>query len=418
MKLRNLLPFTLYFSLGLYLISLTPPTEALLFDAGSYYELAQLFVKNGLVSSFFSFAPQFIDRGYPLILALQLKLFGSTSLLPLQLANYLFWALAAFSLYQSFLLLKLKHARIFGYLALFSPLYLTFSAKLYSEPYAALGFSLLLYGVVSVLTHRGRLSYLALVLGGFIFFSTKSVFVLMLIPLFIILRRSRPALLALAATVIILVPGLVSSSRGNRSSYNLTIQSSKLEQTYTENFACIPYYLSYPLGQKLLPSFQGTCHQNNPNPSMPGFADNPYRLAAVKRESGYQLTDWLLSIATHPLKYLLVMLISMSNLVLIEGVYPSTLLLAPTWLMITLYLLVKTVLSGFLWYYAGQSLINLRTRPVLLSILTLPLLYFFVIVGNFPVEQRYFYPLLPYLYFLAALAFNPQWYKSHTHHNS
>ena len=90
------------------------------------------------------------------------------------------------------------------------------------------------------------------------------------------------------------------------------------------------------------------------------------------------------------------LLVSLGNIALFEGVYPSIHLLMPLPLMYLSFILTKILLSSYLWisvYKVG------RKKLILLA----PLIYFALVVTNFPVEPRYFYPLIPYLYFLVGL---------------
>ena len=397
---------TIVFSLiATGVISLTPVSQALIHDAQSYYSMAVAMASNHNILGGFIFpATSFIDRGYPAIMATMINIFGEYNILSLQIANYIYWLLTAYIIYKALDLLNAK--KNLAILMLFSPLYLTFSSKLYSESYASLGTSLILYAVIAILLGRGRFKYISLLIGAVILFSTKSVFLLFYIPLFLIFftQQKTKAALILFVSLAVLLPGIVSSSRGGRSIYNLAIQSSKLEQGYDEILACVPYYLSYPIGQKLLPTYEGACHQNDPNMNQPHADLNPYHLASLKRESGYALSDWIIVIAQHPFKYLIVMMVSMANILWFEGVYPSILLQLPSQFIFFFYLFAKIVLSLSLWYYGARYIIktNRSNRSAALALLV-PLLYFFFVVGNFPVEQRYFYPLVPYVYFLAIM---------------
>lgn len=398
MSRKLLVILAIYISLVIFVIRITPSSSALIHDASGYYELGKSMLQQGIAKSFFSPDASFTDKGYPTVIALIMSIVGTDNIVALQVANYLFWGLASWLLYLSLLNLGEKKAKLWGLIMLFSPLFLSFSAKLYSESFAALGTALLMYGMVKIKKDNSIRVNIVLVLGGIILFSTKSVFLLFIPVILAILLFWRQYLSAIWFLIVplILFPSILSSGEGGRSSYNLAIQVSKAEQSYDEILACIPYYLSYPLGQKLLPSYQGVCHQNDPVPTMPRYGENPYVQAFAKRDDHFTLTKWLGTIATHPLKYTLIVFVSMANIVFVEGIYPSILLQLPTTTMFLGYLFAKIILSIYLWF---RVFANSRLRS---WAWLLPIIYFVVVVGNFPIEPRYFYPLLPYLYFLAA----------------
>ena len=160
---------------------------------------------------------------------------------------------------------------------------------------------------------------LTLIFGGLILFSTKSVLLLSIFPLgiYLMYRRQFSYLLSFLLIPIILFPSILGSFGGGRSLYTLNIQSSKVEQSYDQILSCIPYYLSYPLGKALLPQYEGACHQNDASPEMPLYDRNPYVMADISRVSGFDYVDWITRIIHNPLKYLLVMTTSLSNLILI-----------------------------------------------------------------------------------------------------
>lgn len=398
----KLIPLIVYMGLAVLVVYFTPSDTVLINDANTYYQAAvELVNHHSALSSFFATAPQFIDRGYPTFLALVMQIVGTNHITALQLANYVLWALSSY-----LVILAANHSGLTirpwqKYLMLFSPLFLTFSSKLYSEPLACFGASLIIYAVATLISQPSLGGKLAILIGAVVLFSTKSVFLpfALMLMLFILMRRQFSYLLYLALALVILTPSMIGASRGGRSLYNLAIQSSKVEQSYPEILACTPYYLSYPVGTALLPSFQGVCHQNNPTPGMPGYAKNPYVIAGESRGGDYTLAHWLSPILAQPLKYFLVMLVSLVNIVLVEGIYPNILLLLPTPFVIVGYLICKITLSLYLWFSAYRAgKINF--------LLLAPLLYFALVVTHFPVEPRYFYPLIPYLYFLTLLTHN------------
>lgn len=400
--IKKLLFLTIYLGLVGVVIMHTPPSDALLHDANSYYQTAVELVNNhAILSSFFSTTPQFIDRGYPTFLALVMQIVGSNNIVALQISNYALWALGCYLITRAVNLSGIGLKPWQKNFMLFSPLFLTFSAKLYSEPFACFGTSLLIYAIATLIHKPSFVGKLSLLFGATVLFSTKSVFLpfALILAIYIVMRRQFSYLIYLLIAIATLTPSIIGASGGGRSLYNLNIQSSKVEQSYPEILSCVPYYLSYPVGTALLPSFQGVCHQNDSTPSMPGYAHNPYVLAAGKRAGDYTLSDWSSLIIHNPAKYTLVMIVSLANIIFIEGIYPNILLLLPVPLVIICYLICKIILSLYLWrsvYLAG------RVNILLLA----PILYFALVVTHFPVEPRYFYPLIPYLYFLALLTHN------------
>lgn len=399
---KHFIYILLYLITLVIVIRITPASAALINDANSYYQTAVELVNNhAALSSFFSPAPQFIDRGYPTFLALVMQIIGTNNIVALQFANYILWALSSYLVICAVNLAGVILRPWQKYIMLFSPLFLTFTSKLYSEPLACFGTSLLIYALATLVKQPSLVGKMSLLFGSIILFSTKSVFLpfALILTIYILIRRQFSYLLYLALALAVLTPSIVGASRGGRSLYNLNIQSSKVEQSYTEILSCIPYYLSYPLGRATLPNYQGICHQNDPTPEMPGYAHNPYIMAAIKREGDYTLTDWSYMVLQNPIKYMLVILVSLANIILIEGIYPSILLLLPMPIVIICYLICKIILSLYLWrsaYLAGKINFLLLT----------PILYFALVITHFPVEPRYFYPLIPYLYFLALLTHN------------
>lgn len=364
-------------------IKFTPASQALLHDATGYYNSAISGVRDS-----------FIDPGYSIFLGLMMDVFGGKNIVVLQISNYLLWMLSAILIYFSLKKISSARAEAASWLMLFSPLFLSFSAKLYSEPFSAFGVSLLVFGAVTT-------SSLGLLLGAIILGSTKSIFIpgLVLLALYYLVigqyKRSLPLLVGLA----ILTPVFLSSLGGGRSLYNLTVERAKLDQSYDQILACSPYYLSYPLGQKLLPGYEGVCHQNDPSPDMPGYSHNPYVRAEVIRQAGFTYADWWQSVLEHPVKYMLVFTVGLFNLVLFEGVYPSILLQLPGWLIPIAFVVAKLILVSYLWLTVVR--VGIKDWRYLV-----PLIYLFIMIGNFQVEPRYIYPLVPYIYFLSGLDHN------------
>jgi hypothetical protein len=390
-----------FFGIASLVIGATSAGEALIHDAQSYYNEAISVAGQGIFPISATSNANFIDRGYPLALSLGIKIFGLNNIVALQILNYIFWILSSWLVYLSLVKINSKYPSRLSLLMLFSPLFMTFSAKIYSEPYATFGLSLLIYSVVHLLDQEKFIGHLSLLFGAFILFSTKSIFILFvpIILIVLLLNKRWIGILYLTISITILSPFLLSSSKGGRSIYNLAIQSSKLEQSYDQIFACVPYYLSYPLGKTLLPKYEAVCHQNDPNPQMDGYDSNPYVLASAKRETGFNYFDWLKLVITHPIKYTIVILVSLSNIVFFEGVYPTILIKLPMLLMLPLFVICKIILSIYLW---SRVLVVAKKEN---KWWLLPLIYFVIIVTNFPIESRYFYPLIPYIYFLAGFSY-------------
>jgi hypothetical protein len=399
MLTKKIATILVFFAIATTIIRYTSPNLALEHDARSYYDTAVTMVEDkNILGSFFSSSSQFIDHGYPTFLATVMQITGTDSIVALQVANYLLWLASSWLIYRSLVLLGSKHAKWASVLMLFSPLYLTFSGKVYSEPFACLGTSLIIYSLVSMTKESNFYSKMALTVGGVILFSTKSVLLPFIIPLgiYLLYQHKFNYFLWLTIVPIILIPSIIGSMGGGRSLYTLNIQSSKVKQSYDQIFSCVPYYLSYPLGKALLPQYEGVCHQNDASPGMPGYESNPYVLADISRAAGFNYSDWLMRIIYNPVKYLLVMIVSLSNIVLFEGIYPSILLLLPFPLMLLGFGFCKIVLSFYLW-------VNVWKIIKENWILGFPILYFVLVVTNFPVEPRYFYPFIPYVYFLTGL---------------
>lgn len=375
------------------MISLTDSSSATIHDAAGYLETARALTPNPF-SIFTNPSPSFIDQGYPFLLALLSHIVPLENITFYQVVNYLFWALSTLYVYKSLVHLKIPNSKFYALLMLYSPLFLSFSAKLYSEPLSALGVSLLIWGLVS----GGEV---ALVLGSFLLATVKSLFFpgIVLLALYYLYKRKRAIFFGISAGLLISLPVVLSSYQGSRSLYNRAIQVSKTNQTYAQILSCSPYYISYPLGLALLPNYQGVCHQNDPSSSMPGYASNPYVVAEELRKSGFNNQDWLKMVLANPLKYLLVMLVSLDNFLLFEGLYPSITTLLPSLLMLPVFVLTRIILSLYLWFRVlGAGNISLK--------LLFPFLYLFFTISHFQVEPRYIYPLIPYIYFLAGLSHN------------
>ena len=379
-------------------IRVTNFDEIIQSDAGPYLKLARSIVgsDNIVQTLFHPLQPRFIDVGYPIFLSTLMKIGGENNLLLFQVVNYLLWWGSCLFIYHALLLVSTqKKAFYFGILMALSPTFLTFSAKIYSEPLAAFGLSILIYSTIGLMSKKRIFRHIPLfILSGIIFSITKTVYVFFPIiglVLFLI-YKNLPGIIAGLVTVLLLLPFFNQSISGGRSNYNLAIQTSKVYQSYDSILACSVYYTSYPLGELLLPKYQGVCHQNNPSNVMPGFETNPYVVAQDVRQQGFGFSDAIKTVLRHPLKYFLAMSVSMFNIVFIEGLYVNVLFKINSPLREIAFLCFSVFYSFFLW-----NLFFKNKKIFYLSIL--PLIYFYVVVGNFPVEKRYFYPLFPWFYF-------------------
>jgi len=370
----------IYIALVFLVIRSTPSSATLLNDAQAFVDLSL----NPFASK------HFIDLGYPLVLYIFGLFVGPNNLIAMQILNYLLWVGATY-----FIALSLKASRSvltipLTILMLFSPLFLTFSAKLYSEPLSAFGVALLVFGLSASITWP-------LLLGAVIVVTTKSIFypAIIILSLYLLATQLSRKGITLMFLAVLLIPYFLGSLGGGRTLYNLAIERAKLDLGYDQIVACAPYYLSYPLGQQLLPKYEGVCRQNDVISSLPGAIDNPYSRAGIYRAQGFSYLDWVKSISAEPLKYLLVFTVGLFNLVLFEGVYPSILLQMSGVFVVICYLLFKLILNLYLW---SKVFIVTKQSPILL----LPFVYLFIMIGNFQVEPRYIYPLLPYIYYLAG----------------
>jgi hypothetical protein len=390
---------------AIFSIRLTGIQEALQFDAKSYYLLGLEIASQKLNLINILAMPRFIDLGYPLILSFLNQIFGNVILI-YQIFNFLFWFLATIFVYIALKLVTNGKQAFFGALVMAcSPIYFTFSAKLYSEPFASLGLSMIVYFLLKYKLGKSLFSLWGVLLGMLIFFFTKSVYSLLIIPIIFLslTRRSVDEYLILILSMILVIVGLYFSIGSGRSNYNLAIQSAKIHQPYSAIGACSLYYLSYPVGKFVFPKFEGICHQNDPKPYMFGYDQNPYILTEGSRDS-FGFGSWLGVILSNPIKYLTVMLSSMTSVIFVEGIYanitehfnsiPAVILFGGIKVAFAIYIWRNTIKNFkiFLKYGFGIALLSL-----------MPLIYFFLIVGNYPVEQRYFFPLMPWVYFYTAL---------------
>lgn len=385
----------------------TTPIEAQANDAQSYLALAeQLAQSDHLFKDLF--IPQqafFVDSGYAVLLSFVIKFFPQDFLVISQLVNYLLWGFSSCLVY--FCLRELigqSKAKKASLIMALSPVFLTFPAKLYSETLAAFSVSLIIYSLVF---SKQKRSMIYLFLGSFILVMTKSIFLPFIIVLFIFLlfKKKKNLLLSLVFSFLLLFPIIKISASGGRSQYTLAVQTAKLESTYSQNLTCIPYNLSFPLGKLLFPRSQNICILFEADPQLSYFQNNPVEIANNRYYSSesFSYLDALSLIIKQPTKYVLIIFVDIFNLVFVEGFYSTVLLDLPTIVKFPLYVYGK-LLSIYLWYrlYLFISVIYKKDKIKTLLLLS-PLLYFILFVSHFHLEPRYFYPFLPWLYFLTAL---------------
>lgn len=388
-------------------ITFTSSTEALVSDAQDYTQLATRLANSSHVIKDITAPPKpfFVDSGYAVFLSLLIRLFGQESLIPFQLANYLLWAASVIFIYLALgKLIDEKKAKRVSLLMALSPVFMTFSAKLYSESLAAFAVSIIIFSLTYLSNYKSTIS---LFLGVVVLLATKSVFLLVIIGLllFLLLNKKHLHVLAVSLALVLIFPLLTSSMSGGRSRYTLAVQTAKLNMSYTENLACIPYNLSFPLGKAILPDHENTCIIFSANPDLPRYEKNPVRIANQKYNSlnSFTYQDAFEEILHQPLKYVVVILVDLVNLIFIEGFYANVLLDMPFFLQMVLYIYGKA-LSLWLWFRLFRVISQSWPKNKLtVTLLLSPLLYFIFVVSHFHVEPRYFYPFLPWLYFIGSL---------------
>lgn len=387
--------------------SFISPQEALVNDAQSYLSLAKQFSQsdNLLQDLLFPQEAFFIDSGYALLLSLVIRFFPQNFLVISQLVNYLLWGFSSCLIYLCLQkMVNKERAKQFSSLMILSPVFLAFPAKLYSEPLAAFSVSLIIYSLVF---SKEKRSLIYLFLGSFILVITKSIFLPLILVFFglLFLKKSWKLFFSLALSITLLFPVIYTSASGGRSQYTLAVQTAKLESTYGQNLACIPYNLSFPLGKLIFPQYQNICILFEADPQLPYFEKNPVEIANKRYYSSepFSYLDALSLVIKQPVKYLLVIFIDAFNLVFVESFYSTVLLNLPTTLGALLFVYGKT-LSLYLWYrlFIFAQAIYEKNKFKAITLLS-PLLYFIFFVSHFHLEPRYFYPFLPWLYFLIAI---------------
>lgn len=384
---------------------LTSPSQALQSDAIDYYSMATSLSqqKFSLINLFT--LREFVDVGYPFFLSLVMRIIPK-NILVYQIINYIFWFGAVVLIFKSLtLLMERKKAFLASFVMALSPVFLTFPAKLYSEPLAALGVAIALFSLISYKKFK-KYRYLSWFLVGTIILAcTRSIFA----PLAAIVYCFMPTKKKLFEYLIILVGialigvRLYHSYSGGRSDYNLAIQVSKLHQTYSTIGVCSVYYLSVPVGNYLFPHKRSACVQRYPSEEEIDYTQNPYYLGDKLRRN-FNFSIWLQIILNDPFKYSLIVVSGMTGLIFLEGFYGSITSQFMSPLPVIFFALIKIVFAYYIWVNAIRNFLVFKRKSLLKAlILTLPLIYFVVVVGNYPIEQRYFYPLLPWLYFYLSL---------------
>jgi 4-amino-4-deoxy-L-arabinose transferase-like glycosyltransferase len=218
---------------GIISISFTGRQTALQSDASDYFKLASemSISRNGPMS--FITQKTYVDIGYPFILSFVMRLF-SNNFIVYQLVNYVFWFLSTVFIYKSFNILTNKNKAFWGSLIMAcSPIFLTFSAKLYSEPFAALGVAMTIYFFIAY-KEKGKLpDLIGVVFGAIIFSFTKSVFVLLVIFALLASIKNKNLLeyLVLGFGILTLITRFYFSYEGGRSDQILITQVIKVRQS-------------------------------------------------------------------------------------------------------------------------------------------------------------------------------------------
>jgi hypothetical protein len=402
---NNYLYFLIVISIGAIVTTRLTGMQALQSDGGQYFSLAQDIVSQRLNFIEIFFKPSFYDLGYPFILSLLLRLFGSNNMVIYQLFNFLLWFTASIFIYEALkLVLPVKRAFWGSFIMACSPVFLTFSAKFYSEPLASFGLAIIIYFLIKYKLEKKYLALVGITFGMMVFFFTRSVFTLLVLPIFYfsLTRKNIYEYLIIFFSISLLILRLYFSIAGGRSNYQLAVQSFKVYQSYSTIGACTAYNLSYPVGKFVFPKFEKSCSQNETHISMPEYAQNPYVLVALSQHN-YDFGTCLRIIFSDPIKYLVIVLSSMTSIIFIEGIYnvpdyPNSLFV------LILFACIKIAFSFYIWSRVVKNLriyLEYGLRVALLSII--PLIYFFIFVGNSSIEQRFFFPLLPWVYFYAAL---------------
>ncbi len=405
-------------ALGLIISAVYSPQEALQHDATAYWDLAER-LDGGQPVLALTGPPHFIDVGYPALLAALFALFGP-DVRAMQLANVAMFAMASVF---CFLAIK-KLSALLGYpigssrlrllmasAFFFSPTFLTFSGKLYSEILAALGIAIMTYCILQLWGSRdawlcGSFAELGwsilLIVGSFIAFVTKSSFFPLLIAYlfaFFLLRR-RVLFSAMAISLLLVLPFQASAQRGGRGTFNFAIQVAQLNLSYSEIAAGSVYGFSYTLGKNLLPSYEGLFQPFNPDRNLSGYERNPYVVADKMRRDGFSYLTGVEAAARDPLRYAAVAIAGLPVLANVEGIWPDIGYRLPTATALPVWLVFKLSLSLLLWIGAARLVLARRREP-LLWISALPLLVFVAVHSNLPLQQRWFFPLLPVLWMLA-----------------
>jgi hypothetical protein len=295
---------------------------------------------------------------------------------------------------------------------LLSPLFLTFSGKLYSEILAALSLTVVLCCVIHLWSRKeawpfrsltDSLWYILLIVGLVLFSVTKSAFFPLLgiyLIAFLLLRR-RLLFSAALISLLIVIPFQARAQQAGRGPLAFSVQVAKVNWSYTEIAASALYNFSETLGSIMLPSYNGMYTIDPPKQqNSPNFDRNPYVMGAAIWQQGFSYGDGLRVVAKDPIKYVAIVVATVPAAIAVEGIYPSISekLVYPARLL--LWLVLKLSLSLLLWFGALRLVLRER-RNHLIWVCVLPGMTFFLVYSNFALEQRYFFPLLPLLWLLA-----------------
>jgi hypothetical protein len=385
----------IYVLLAYYFISTVDINNILIFDARIYFDKALNILKNNsfINEQFLYTDSRFIDIGYPLFLASIMSFITSKQLLVFQIANYLLLLISGILIGKSLRIINGKE-KISNYLMIFSPVLISFAPKLYSEIYSIFGVSLVVFGLTLSIKHINyKIQWIALIIGSMIIISTKSFFTPYIIILAtLLISKYKRASIGLFVGIILSIGCISSSYVGGRSKYNMLIQTAKMNQSYDTILACGIYNLSLPVGERLLPKYVGVCFPNAPSPNMPNYQDNPY-LENNKNNDGPILFLF------HPIKFILVSITSLFGIIFFEGIYGNVIIKYSPLAQAILWIILKVILSLFIWKKVLINVIYQFRRNIFNSLLLIsPLIYFFGTAIFFPIEQRYFYPLIPLMY--------------------
>jgi hypothetical protein len=439
---------------------------ALLHDATRYVAMAREVAAGTFGPLLGREGGLFLDPGYPLVLAAWFRLFGPSVTAGMLLSATL-WAGSA-ALFGGIVRRWLARRRALAAAAVFalSPALTSFAPKLFSEHLTCLGLLMALWGAVRLLGGpRGAafMPVIALAAGMAILVLARATFFPLAVVAAIALalraceeassqalticwrggllpaprpqrevagftppaaapvarrlrgcvvsqalsRRWLPAA-ALASVVVLALPLHAEVQKGGRGVMAAAHQAAMVVHWPTPvALRCGVYSLSRSLGRRLFPEVEGACNPGRPSAAEPMAEINP--LVASRRwlAEGFSMRDAAAIAVAHPGRYLLVCGVNLLGAVWIEGFYPQPLERLPDHTRTVLWLF-KVALSTVLWSLAVRGLLRGARSPALRShalAIAMPLAYVLAVQANFLGAQRYFFPIIPLLYLLAALGF-------------